>query len=589
MKTNGDQWRTGLPTYHKVIYREVWPGIDVEYSGTGQQLKTTYIVKPGADPKRIRLAYRGVTKLALADNGQLNIHTPKQVLTEDTPYSYQEINGKRVEVRSAYRLRRHASRTTGAFHYGFQVGKYDRSQPLIIDPVIVVYAGYIGGSGGDSGGGIAVDSAGNAYVTGHTFSDQATFPETVGPDLSYNGGFEGDAFVAKVRADGTGLVYAGYIGGIRGEIGNGIAVDSAGNAYVTGYVDSDQVTFPVKGGPDLIHNGGTDAFVAKVRADGMGLVYAGYIGGSGTDISSGIAVDSAGNAYVTGQADSAQATFPVKRGPDLTHNGDFDAFVAKIGGLPLAGIGVFRTTAPNAGRWYLDANRSGLLNICTIDKCQGPFGVSTDIPVVGQWNGVATPRLGTFTPTTRVWRLDLNGNGVWNGVPTDRQVVFGIAGDKPVVGDWTGNGITRIGVFRQSNGMWYLDKDNDGLLEACTIDLCQGPFGLIGDRPVAGDWSGTGKTKIGVYRPSNNRWYIDYTGDGKWNGVPTDKLWAFGVATDQQVVGDWTGDGKAKPGVFRQSNGLWYLDADGNGVWNVGDLVRGPFGLATDKAVAGAW
>lgn len=231
-KGSEDQWKTGLPTYQKVVYRDVWPGIDVEYSGTGQKLKTTYIVKPGADPKRIRLAYRGVTKLALAENGQLNVHTPQQMLTEDTPYSYQEINGKRGEVRSAYRLRRHGSRTTRGFEYGFEVGKYDRTQPLIIDPVLVIYAGYIGGSGEERGYGIAVDSAGSTYVTGSTTSLQATFPEAVGPDLSFNGGY--DAFVAKVRANGTGLVYAGYIGGNGYDFGDGIAVDSAGNAYVAG-------------------------------------------------------------------------------------------------------------------------------------------------------------------------------------------------------------------------------------------------------------------------------------------------------------------------------------------------------------------
>lgn len=106
---------------------------------------------------------------------------------------------------------------------------------------------------------------------------------------------------------------------------------------------------------------------------------------------------------------------------------------------------------------------------------------------------------------------------------------------------------------------------------------------------MVGDWSGNGKTKIGVYRSINNRWYIDYSGDGKWNSSPTDKLWTFGAATDQQVVGDWTGDGMAKIGVFRPGTGLWYLDASGNGGWNVGDFLRGPFGLATDKAVAGAW
>jgi hypothetical protein len=181
---------------------------------------------------------------------------------------------------------------------------------------------------GDEGRGIAVDSAGNAYVTGWTESAEATFPEKVGPDLTYNSGR--DAFVAEVNAAGTDLVYAGYIGGDKLEEGHGIAVDSARNAYVTGVTASTQATFPEKVGPDLTHNGGTDAFVAKVNAAGAGFVYAGYIGGSSTDLGHGIAVDSARNAYVTGETSSTQASFPDKGGPDTTHNGNADAFVAKV-------------------------------------------------------------------------------------------------------------------------------------------------------------------------------------------------------------------------------------------------------------------
>ncbi len=152
-------------------------------------------------------------------------------------------------------------------------------------------------------------------------STEATFPVTVGPDLTYNGGAY-DAFVAKVNAAGTALVYCGYIGGAGNDTGDGIAVDGAGNAYVTGSTTSTEATFPVTVGPDLTYNGGIrDAFVAKVNAAGTALVYCGYIGGSGDDFGYGIAVDGAGNAYVTGDTNSTEATFPVTVGPDLTYNG----------------------------------------------------------------------------------------------------------------------------------------------------------------------------------------------------------------------------------------------------------------------------
>jgi hypothetical protein len=200
----------------------------------------------------------------------------------------------------------------------------------------LVYCGYVGGSGQDFGYGIAVDSSGNAYLTGYTFSTEATFPVAVGPDLTYNGG-HADAFVAKVNAAGTALVYCGYIGGSGDDLGFGIAVDSSDNAYVTGFTDSSEATFPATVGPDLTYNGGEDAFVAKVNAAGTALVYAGYIGGNGEDHGYGIAVDTLGNAYVTGFTFSSTSTFPVTVGPDRIHKPGGDTFVAKIG----AGVGYF--------------------------------------------------------------------------------------------------------------------------------------------------------------------------------------------------------------------------------------------------------
>ena len=250
--------------------------------------------------------------------------------------------------------------------FGFQLGDYDRTQPLVLDPVLIVYCGYIGGNGYDVGTGVAVDTAGNAYVTGATTSTETTFPIAVGPDLSYNGSGttmppDGDAFVAKVNASGTALLYCGFIGGAGDDRGAAIAVDAAGNAYVTGETWSTEFTFPVKHGPDLTHNGATDIFLAQVDARGVSLTTCGYIGGSSSEQGGGIAVDASGNAYVTGFAGSTEATFPVTVGPDLTHNLLGEAFVARVSfpmlsssGLPRPGSTMSLSLTPlnDAGLTY---------------------------------------------------------------------------------------------------------------------------------------------------------------------------------------------------------------------------------------------
>jgi hypothetical protein len=318
-----DEWHTGLPTYSKIVYSDLWPGIDLAYSGTVNRLKYEFVVQPGADPARIRLAYRGAT-VGVNEVGQLAVSTPTGSFQDDAPIAYQEVDGQRVPVAVVYALQ-------DASIYGFHLGAYDLALPLVIDPAVLVYCGFIGGGASDRGHDIAVDTAGNAYVTGETESNETTFPVAAGPDLTYNGGiYRGDAFVAKVKADGTGLVYCGFIGGSGDDVALGVAVDTAGNAYVTGDTNSSEATFPVTVGPDLSYNGSGDAFVAKVKADGTGLVYAGYIGGSQGETGNSIAVDTVGNAYVTGWTESDEASFPVSIGPDLTHNGGNDAFVAKV-------------------------------------------------------------------------------------------------------------------------------------------------------------------------------------------------------------------------------------------------------------------
>ena len=353
-----ETWKTGLATYGRLVYSDLWPGIDLVYEGDSGRLKGTFVVRPGADPSKIQLAYStgisGAQSVSLTKEGRIQVETPVGSFSEDAPVSYQEVAGKRVEVQTPYMLispnaetfppfippftggkrgeagtARRVSDADPVRVYGFRVGAYDVKKPLVIDPVTLIYSGYIRGASTSYGYGIAVDATGAAYVTGFTYSSEATFPVVGGPDLTHNGG--GDAFVAKVDPSGTALIYAGYIGGTENDGGSSIAVDATGAAYVTGSTYSSEATFPVVGGPDLTHNGNEDAFVAKVDPSGMALSYAGYIGGASGDYGAGIAVDATGAAYVTGWTLSSEATFPVVVGPDLTFNGVSDAFVAKVG------------------------------------------------------------------------------------------------------------------------------------------------------------------------------------------------------------------------------------------------------------------
>ena len=235
-----EEWRAGLPTYSKIVYPDLWPGIDLAYYGTVNKLKYEFIVHPGADPSKIRLAYRGAESVSVEPDGRLKVTTQAGSFSDDVPVAYQEKGGKRLNIGLAYELRGAKSPRTAegaaigdstardgaaapaakpALGYGFKIEDYDAGLPLVLDPAIMVYCGYVGGSGYDTGFGIAVDEAGNAYLTGYASSNDATFPVTVGPDLTSNG--SSDAFVAKVNAAGTALVYCGYIGGSSSESGYG--------------------------------------------------------------------------------------------------------------------------------------------------------------------------------------------------------------------------------------------------------------------------------------------------------------------------------------------------------------------------------
>jgi hypothetical protein len=218
------QWRRDVPSYARVKYSGVYPGIDLIYYGNQRQLEYDIVVAPHADPRRIALGFDGVETMSLDPDGNLVLHTSHGDIAQHKPVIYQGMNGRRQKVDGRYVLR-------GKHGVGFEVADYDTSQALVIDPVLS-YSTYLGGNGNDIGYAIAVDGAGNAYVTGVTTS--TNFPGAGASPIQSTWRGSNDVFVTKLNAAGTALVYSTYLGGSGGEIGYAIAVDSAGNAYVTG-------------------------------------------------------------------------------------------------------------------------------------------------------------------------------------------------------------------------------------------------------------------------------------------------------------------------------------------------------------------
>jgi hypothetical protein len=188
-----------------------------------------------------------------------------------------------------------------------------------------------------------------------------------------------------------------------------------------------------------------------------------------------------------------------------------------------------------------------------------------------------------------LWILDANGNGIWDPTAGDRAFHLGQAGDIPVAGDWNGDGRSEAGVFRSSEGLWVVDYNGNGVWDGPDVDRAF-ILGQSGDQPVVADWNGDGRAKAGIFRPSQGLWVLDYNGNGRWDGTVSDRGFPLGQSGDQPIVGDWNGDGRDKAAVFRPSSGLWVLDYNGNALWD-GPLADRAFSLGQngDRAVAGDW
>ena len=393
---NPAKWRPGVSNYAKVKYEKIYPGVDLVMYGNQRQIEYDFVVAPGADSNRIRLSFAGAGRIYVeSSGGDLILNVGDGKVRQRAPVIYQETDQGKQFVAGRYVLR-------GKNEVGFEIESYDRTKPLVIDPVLV-YSTFVGGSAREYATGLTVDPDGNAYLTGVTFStdfpttpgayqtslvsgdgfitkldptgsalifstyirgatpagialDAArnvyvtggasfNFPATPGAFRTFMSGFA-DAFILKLNSGGNSLAYATFLGGNQGEGGGGIGVDAAGNAAISGNTNS--TNFPVTPGAFQPTYGGHrpfyqlfsgDVFVSKINATGSALIFSTYLGGSGDETSSsnasGTAMDAVGNVYVSGATDSTD--FPVTPGAfQTTYGGDSspiqkgDAFVAKF-------------------------------------------------------------------------------------------------------------------------------------------------------------------------------------------------------------------------------------------------------------------
>lgn len=384
------RWHTDIPTYRGVVYQGIYPGVDVVYYGNQRQLEYDFTIQPGSDSGVVRLWFRGVTGLSVNAQGDLVLRTASGDVIEQAPVVYQQINGVRQGVVSRYVLQEGntAGFALGAYDharpltidpvlsYSTYLGgsAFDAASGIAVDAAgsayvvgttastdfptaapfqgtshgasvpgdtevfvaklnptgtALMYSTYLGGTGPDAGQAIAVDGSGSASIAGRTGSSD--FPTTAGAFQGVNGGGE-DAFVARLNAAGSALLYSSYLGGAGTDQANGVAVDNSGGVYVAGTTASS--TFPVTDSFRPGFGGGLeDAFVARFDTTASGnpsLVYSTYLGGEGDDRCNAIAVDAAGNATVTGSTDSASFFPTTGNAFQGTNRGFMDAFVSKL-------------------------------------------------------------------------------------------------------------------------------------------------------------------------------------------------------------------------------------------------------------------
>jgi hypothetical protein len=736
----GKKWFENIPNYSRVTYSNLYKGVDAIFYGSAEnQLEYDFVVAPGGDAGQIELGFEGAKNISINDEGELVIKTANAQLVHQKPYTYQEIEGQRHEIASRYVLS--SDKTVK-----FETAEYDRSKTLVIDPKIG-YLTYVGGSLGDEIHSIKLDAAGNAFVAGRTFSldfptpgsrssanKSGIFVSKIAPDgqdllfttfldgsdhegftvfqatgteiaLGPGGNvfvagvtsssdfpvsdnayqkvrlcsrqygsctFDEEAFVTKLSPAGN-IVYSTYLGGRHDDKANGIAVDSAGRAYVTGMTDSG-VTFPTKnefqGTGVFAYN--EDAFLTVFKADGSDILYSTGLGGSGVDVANDIAIDSENNVYIGGETGSTN--FPLKNAFQTTNRGNGDAFVAKfntsnsgnaslqystfLGGTgfdevngitvdsdgkahvagetastnfpltnPLRSINqggeAFVTVMGEFGNsieasTFLGGGGADLANDIEIDEFEAIYITgttnSTNYPLALPFQSTLGGQTDAFVTKFKfgagiLSSSYLGGSNFERGFSIalqNKRVLF-VAGnsfsaDLPttpgVLKETNTNNIANgfiarildthldsVGVFRPGSTFLLTQSTTNVVSQQATFTSA-----LSGQRGVAGDWDGDGADSIGTF--SNGSWTVRNFNFPLFALPPPFgiKNITFGAANDLPVVGDWNGDGIDTPGVFRPGTGQFTVtdSTATNPAFSLG-VTRVNFGDAGDLPIAGDW
>ncbi|MFX1536237.1 MAG: SBBP repeat-containing protein [Promethearchaeota archaeon] len=387
----GDLQLSNVPSWKEVWYPNLYPGIDLRYYISDQGLKYDFLVHPGGDPDQIAVQVSESMKVFIDERTvslQPRIQT-KHLWLQDTALSAFQDDAL-IPARFIPKAREPNT-------YSFQIGKFDPTKTLIIDPLILTFSTFLGGSNNDEGYDIAVDNDGNSYIVGQTNSNN--FPVLNAYDGTHNLNY--DVFVTKLNATGNGLVFSTFLGGKDDDYGRSIAIDEAGNSYITGYTYS--ADFPTHNAYQSTLKGGSEVFVTKLNATGNGLNFSTYLGGENGDDGYGITVGMAegdrDNVYVTGCTTSSD--FPTLNAYDNIYNGNGDAFVTK---LNASGDHLIFSTFLGEKEWE---KGSGIVVDDTWHSYITGTTQSTNFPTVNPYQGTHGGRFDVF-----VTKLNVTGNDI---------------------------------------------------------------------------------------------------------------------------------------------------------------------------------